>query len=98
MLTTWTDEECQTIMNNCYRALPAGGKVIACEPVLPEVSDDSRRSRALLEGDVFVMATYQAKGRERTEMEFKKMGLSCGFLNFRAIYLDHFYTVMEFQK
>lgn len=98
VLTTWTDEECLTIMNNCYRALPGGGKVIACEPVLPEVSDDSRRSRALLEGDVFVMATYQAKGRERTELEFKKMGISCGFLNFRAIYLDHFYTVMEFQK
>ncbi|OMO84176.1 beta-alanine n-methyltransferase related protein [Corchorus capsularis] len=28
-------------MENCYKALPVGGKLIACEPVLPKESDDS---------------------------------------------------------
>ncbi|XP_042512499.1 nicotinate N-methyltransferase 1 [Macadamia integrifolia] len=98
VLTTWTDEECGVIMKNCYEALPVGGKMIACEPVLPNESDDSHRTRALLEGDIFVMTVYRAKGKHRTEEEFRQLGLSTGFLHFRAFYIDHFYTVLEFQK
>ena len=98
ILTTWTDDECKTIMENCFKALPKGGKLIACEPVLPNESDDSHRTRALLEGDIFVMTIYRAKGKHRTEEEFRKLGLSAGFPSFRAIYIDYFYTVLEFQK
>ncbi|KAH7553482.1 hypothetical protein ACOSQ2_030102 [Xanthoceras sorbifolium] len=98
VLTTWTDDECKLIMENCCKALPAGGKLIACEPVLPNESDDSHRTRALLEGDIFVMTIYRAKGKHRTEQEFKQLGLAAGFPNFRAFYIDYFYTVLEFQK
>ncbi|GLT58953.1 hypothetical protein SLA2020_318060 [Shorea laevis] len=98
VLTTWTDDECKLIMKNCWKALPAGGKLIACEPVLPKESDDSHRTRALLEGDIFVMTIYRAKGKHRTEEEFKELGLSAGFPHFRAFHFDHFYTVLEFQK
>lgn len=98
VLTTWTDEECELILKNCYNSLPEGGKVIACEPVVPEETDSSQRTRALLEGDIFVMTIYRAQGKERTEEEFKKIGIAAGFPGFRAMYLDHFYTVLEFQK
>ncbi|KAG9441700.1 hypothetical protein H6P81_017554 [Aristolochia fimbriata] len=98
VLTTWTDDECKLILKNCFIALPEGGKVIACEPVLPEEIDSSSRTRALLEGDIFVMTIYRAKGKERTEEEFRQLGLAVGFSNFRAFYLDHFYTLLEFQK
>ncbi|XP_022766121.1 caffeic acid 3-O-methyltransferase [Durio zibethinus] len=98
ILTTWTDDECKLIMENCYKALPAGGKLIACEPVLPKESDDSHRTRALLQGDIFVMTIYRAKGKHRTEEEFKQLGLSAGFPHFRAFHFDYFYTVLEFQK
>ncbi|GLT93488.1 hypothetical protein SLE2022_112780 [Rubroshorea leprosula] len=98
VLTTWTDDECKLIMQNCWKALPAGGKLIACEPVLPKESDDSHRTRALLEGDIFVMTIYRAKGKHRTEEEFKELGLSAGFPHFRAFHFDYFYTVLEFQK
>ncbi|CAL9125766.1 unnamed protein product [Musa textilis] len=98
VLTTWTDEECTAILRNCYHALPEGGKVIACEPVLPEETDDSRRTRALLEGDIFVMAIYRTQGRERTEEEFRQLGGATGFTASRAIYLDPFYAVVEYQK
>ncbi|KAH9780088.1 hypothetical protein KPL71_007941 [Citrus sinensis] len=54
VLTTWTDDECKLIMENCYKALPAGGKLIACEPVLPDDSNESQRTRALLEGDILL--------------------------------------------
>ncbi|GFS46650.1 cytochrome P450 superfamily protein [Actinidia rufa] len=98
VLTTWTDEECKLIMKNSYKALPAGGKLIACEPVLPKLTDDSHRTRALLEGDIFVMTIYRAKGKHRTEEEYRQLGLLAGFPHFRALYIDYFYTLLEFQK
>ncbi|KAJ0027234.1 hypothetical protein Pint_35782 [Pistacia integerrima] len=96
ILTTWTDERCKLIMETCFKALPVGGKLIACEPVLPEKTDDSQRTRALLEGDIFVMTIYG--GKHRTEQQFKQLGLSAGFPNFKPFYVDYFYTVLEFQK
>ncbi|KAM0945112.1 putative O-methyltransferase domain, plant methyltransferase dimerization [Dioscorea sansibarensis] len=98
ILMTWTDEECERILKNCYNALPEKGKLIACEPVLPEETDSSQRTRALIENDIFVMAIYRTQGRGRTEEEFRRLAISSGFSNFRAIYLDHFYSVLEFQK
>lgn len=85
-------------MVNCYLALPVGGKLIACEPVLPKESDESHRTRALLEGDIFVMTIYRSKGKHRTEEDFRQLGLSTGFPSLRAFYIDDFYTVLEFQK
>ncbi|GAB4856549.1 Nicotinate N-methyltransferase 1 [Ancistrocladus abbreviatus] len=98
ILTTWTDDEVKLIMKNCHKALPVRGKLIACEPALPEHSDDSHRTRALLSGDIFVMTVYGAKGKHRTEEEYKQLGLSAGFPHFRAVRIDYFYTVLEFQK
>lgn len=99
VLMTWTDDECRKILKNCYDALPeGGGKVIACEPVEPDVADGSCRTRALLASDVFVMAIYSAQGRGRTEEDFRQLGFSAGFPSFRAIYVDPYYTVLEFSK
>jgi hypothetical protein len=44
------------------------------------------------------MTIYRAKGKHRTEEEFKQLGQSVGFSYFRAFYVDYFYTVLEFQK
>ncbi|ESR38730.1 hypothetical protein CICLE_v10027189mg, partial [Citrus x clementina] len=55
------------IMEKCYKALPAGGKLIVCEPVLPDDSNESQRTRALLEGDIFVMTIYRAKAYQWTK-------------------------------
>ncbi|WVZ73087.1 hypothetical protein U9M48_021435 [Paspalum notatum var. saurae] len=98
VLTTWTNDECTAILRNCHAALPDGGKLIACEPVVPEETDDSTRTRALLENDIFVMATYRTQGRERSEDEFRQLGVAAGFNAFRAIYLDPFYAVLEYTK
>lgn len=85
-------------MINCCKAIPVGGKLIACEPVLPDQTDDSHRTRALLEGDIFVMTIYRAKGKHRTEAEYRQLGNAAGFTSFRAIYIDYFYTLLEFIK
>ncbi|CAN1134874.1 Nicotinate N-methyltransferase 1 [Linum perenne] len=98
-LTAWTDEQCKMVMENCYKALPEDGKLIVCEPVLPEDSDESLRTKTLLEGDVFIMTIYGSKTKHRTEAEFKQLGHSGGFKKFKAIYsVDYFHTILEFQK
>ncbi|XP_048127208.1 nicotinate N-methyltransferase 1-like [Rhodamnia argentea] len=97
-LAIWTDDECKQILENCFKALPEGGKLIVCEPVLPKHSDDSHRTRALLEVDILSMTIYSAKGKHRTEQEFQQLGLSAGFPHFRVLYVDYFFAVLEFQK
>lgn len=98
VLMSFNDEECMLILKNCYNALPEKGKVIACEPVLPEETDNRLRTRALLENDIYVMTIYRAQGRSRTEEEFRQLGLSVGFTGFKVIDLGHFHTVIEFHK
>ncbi|KAF8395311.1 hypothetical protein HHK36_019254 [Tetracentron sinense] len=96
VLTWWTDDECKSIMKNCYNSIPIGGKIIVCEPMLPEESDSSHRTRTQLEVDIFIMT--MSKGKHRTEEELRQLGLSTGFPKVRAFYIDHFFTVLEFQK
>jgi len=66
--------------------------------VVPEETDTSTRTRALLENDIFVMTTYRTQGRDRSEDEFRSLGLATGFTGFRAIYLDPFYAILEYSK
>ncbi|XAR69171.1 hypothetical protein NMG60_11000660 [Bertholletia excelsa] len=98
ILSIFTDEECEAIMINCHKALPERGKLIVAEPVLPNLTDDSHRSRALLEGDIRMMTIYRTKSRHRTEEEYRQLGLSAGFPHFRSLSFDYFFTVLEFQK
>lgn len=98
VLTTWTNDECTAILKKCHDALPDGGKLVACEPVVPETTDASTRTRALLENDIFVMTTYRTQGRERSEEEFRQLGFAAGFAGFRALYLDPFYALLEYVK
>ncbi|TKY73844.1 Caffeic acid 3-O-methyltransferase [Spatholobus suberectus] len=92
----WTDEQSKLVLENCYKALPEDGKLIVCEPVVPDLTDESHRTRALLGGDIFVMTMH--KGKHRTEQQFKQLGISTGFPRFRAFYVDSYFAVLEFQK
>ncbi|KAM0882044.1 hypothetical protein ACQ4PT_032527 [Festuca glaucescens] len=94
----WTNDECMSILKNCYKALPEGGKLIVCEPVVPDTTDTSTRTRALLGHDIFCMANYRTQGRARCEEEFWQLGLTAGFSAFRALYLDPFLAVLEYLK
>ncbi|KAM0906528.1 hypothetical protein ACQ4PT_016675 [Festuca glaucescens] len=87
-----------SILKNCYKALPEGGKLIVCEPVVPETTDTSTRMRALLGHDIFCMANYRTQGRARCEEEFWQLGLTAGFSGFRALYLDPFLAVLKYLK
>ncbi|CAL0319706.1 unnamed protein product [Lupinus luteus] len=98
ILLAWTDDECLKAMQNCYKALPMGGKLIVCDPVLPELTNENQRTKALLGGDIFIMTMYRTKGKHRTEEQFKELGISAGFSHFHAVYVDPYMPILEFHK
>ncbi|KAL0316178.1 UNVERIFIED_CONTAM: Caffeic acid 3-O-methyltransferase [Sesamum radiatum] len=98
ILVSWTDDECKQILKNCFDALPPGGKLILCDPLLPDRTNDSRVAEPFLK-QMYIMTMYRTKGKHRTEKECRKLGLAAGFHNLRANFnVDHYFTVLEFQK
>ncbi|KAI5426550.1 nicotinate N-methyltransferase 1 [Lathyrus oleraceus] len=93
----FSDELCTKMMKNCHKALPAEGKLIICDPLLPELTDESTRTKAILGGDVFMMTMYGTK-TTRTEKQFKELGIAAGFSRFRVFYIDAYLAFMEFHK
>ncbi|RLM69408.1 putative inactive methyltransferase [Panicum miliaceum] len=89
-----TDEQCITVLKNCYKALPDGGKVIIIDGIRPETPDPtSLTARDVYSLDINMLIIF--KGKERTEREFTKLARESGFtgpiqttyivLNFYAI-------------
>ncbi|KAL0440228.1 UNVERIFIED_CONTAM: Flavone 3'-O-methyltransferase 1 [Sesamum latifolium] len=99
LLVTCTDDECKHILKNCSNALPSGGKLVICDPLLLSHTDESSRSRAILEADIYIMTMYRTKGKHRTESEYRALGIAAGFANLKANFkIDHYFTVLEFEK
>ncbi|XP_027352535.1 isoliquiritigenin 2'-O-methyltransferase-like [Abrus precatorius] len=77
VLHNWSDEKCVEILRNCYKALPANGKVIIVELVLPENPEatDASKMISILDNIMFITAG----GRERTEKQYESLGKRAGF-------------------
>ncbi|WOL18268.1 hypothetical protein Cni_G27061 [Canna indica] len=96
VLHDWADADCVRILKNCGKALPAGkGKVIVMEYVLPVVPEQSAKARGVFQLDLAVLA-FCPGGKERTETEFKALGMEAGFTGFKAVHLLANNYVMEF--
>ncbi|CAD6210195.1 unnamed protein product [Miscanthus lutarioriparius] len=72
ILHLWRDEECVKILKNCHRALPANGKVIVVEYVLPASPEPTQVAQAAFLLDV-VMLNRLRGAKERTEQEFAQL-------------------------
>ncbi|KAK3431535.1 hypothetical protein EUGRSUZ_E03339, partial [Eucalyptus grandis] len=64
----WSDESCIKLLKNCYKALPANGKVIVMDFIMPDEPEDTMASRyvSLLDNAMLI----QPGGKERTEKQF----------------------------
>ncbi|MEV0320167.1 methyltransferase [Streptomyces sp. NPDC050658] len=81
ILHDWTDEQAVTILRHCREVLPAGGRVLIVEPVLPEVVDaeaDTADGGITYLSDLNMLVNVG--GRERTRQDFedvcRRAGLS----------------------
>jgi hypothetical protein len=69
ILHDWPDDQCVTILGHCRAVLPADGRVLIVEPVLPEVVDPG--GVGLYLGDLNMLVNWG--GRERTRAEFDEV-------------------------
>ncbi|HKN46758.1 MAG TPA: methyltransferase [Candidatus Polarisedimenticolia bacterium] len=73
----WDDERSRAILTNCRRAMPAHGRLLLIEPVVPAKVDGSAAHRMMVMSDLNMLAV--TGGRERTEAEFWELLNSTGF-------------------
>ena len=69
----WTDEQCIQILGHCRKVIPAGGRLLVVECVVPEGNEPS-----ISKAFDMTMMTFPG-GLERTEKQFRKLFEMSGF-------------------
>ncbi|CAM6043946.1 unnamed protein product [Sphagnum compactum] len=104
ILHDWSDEDCVTILKNCFKALPSsGGKVIVVESVLPDsinLQSENGGVKSLLgfRVDVVMLAYNSGGAKERTLHEFQQLADAIGFASLALITTIDFLSVLEFTR
>lgn len=85
----WTDEQCQTILGNCRRAMKPEGRLLIIEMVLPE--DNAPHLGKLLD----IMMLVGPGGQERTEPEYRALLAKAGFKLTRVVPTSSAVSIVE---
>ncbi len=75
----WNDEQATTILRNCHRALPAGGKLLLVESVIPP--GNAPFGAKFLDLTMLLIPG----GKERTEEEYRSLYQEAGFELLRIV-------------
>eukprot|EP01018_Ginkgo_biloba_P013968 Gb_33954 [translate_table: standard] len=78
VLHLWDDKECHDILLNCYKALPANGKLILAEAVVKVCEDELDPVGCGQVMDMIMLGSTHG-GRERTEQQWKDLLGASGF-------------------
>ncbi|CAL5075497.1 unnamed protein product [Urochloa decumbens] len=98
ILHNWGDEDCIKILKNCYTALPANGKVIVLEHILPGTPEPTLAAQSGFGLDVIMLNRF-GSGKERTEREYTELIKKAGFSGeFKATYIFNTFWALEFMK
>lgn len=65
VLASWPDEECVRILRTCRQAMPAGGRLLVINAMIP-AGNDPHPGKTI---DVLMMTVLNGKGRTRAEYE-----------------------------
>jgi ubiquinone/menaquinone biosynthesis C-methylase UbiE len=85
----WNDEQSISIMKNCHRALPAGGKLILIEAVVPDTNEP--HFSKFIDLNMLVITG----GRERTPEEFRQLYEASGFKLSRIVPTESPFSAIE---
>uniref|UniRef100_A0A8R7V819 Caffeic acid 3-O-methyltransferase n=2 Tax=Triticum urartu TaxID=4572 RepID=A0A8R7V819_TRIUA len=97
ILDCFSDHECATVLKNCHDALPAHGKVISVECILPVNPEATNSAQALLAVDMSLVA-YSPGGKERYLRDFEKLGKGAGFAAVEATYVYADFWAIQYTK
>ncbi|XP_010473547.1 PREDICTED: indole glucosinolate O-methyltransferase 4-like [Camelina sativa] len=98
ILHDWNDEDCLTILRNCWTSLPEKGKVILVEmltPVEPKINDTY--SKIVFGMDMY-MLTLCSGGKERSFPQIETLAFGSGFIRCEIICHAYSYSVIELHK
>jgi hypothetical protein len=76
VLHDWDDQRCITVLRNCRKSIPADGRLLVLEPVLPDRLDTAEANGVVM-SDI-AMLVYTG-GRERGRAEFEDLLAESGF-------------------
>ena len=97
ILHDWSDAHCATLLKNCYDALPAHGKVIVVECILPKNPEAIPKTQVMFHADMIMLA-HNPGGKERYEREFEELVRGDGFAGIKATYIYANTWAIEFTK
>ncbi|WP_224367948.1 acetylserotonin O-methyltransferase [Hyalangium versicolor] len=89
VLHDWGDEQCETILRNCHRAAPPGGRLLVVDMILPTKPPPS----SLASVDLKVLMLLG--GRERTEAEMVGLLTRTGWRVERIIPMPELYSIVD---
>ncbi|RLM84848.1 caffeic acid O-methyltransferase [Panicum miliaceum] len=97
ILQDWRDAHCATLLKNCYDALPAHGKVVVVECILPKNPEAIPKTQVTFHADMIMLA-HNPGGKERYEREFEELVRGVGFAGIKATYIYANTWAIEFTK
>ncbi|KAK6917243.1 Plant methyltransferase dimerization [Dillenia turbinata] len=92
----WNDEQCVTLLKNCYKALPETGKVIIIDPLMPEAAETNFTGKLVAELDITMLISLG--GRERTEREFAALSKAAGFSCLKVVSCVYAHSILDVHK
>ena len=95
ILHNWKDDRCEVILRNCRDALPASGTLIVIERIMPELATTEPQDRSCAMSDLNMLRG--PGGRERTEAEYRRLGVLAGFA-FVGISNIGSFSLVQFRK
>jgi hypothetical protein len=95
----WDDNSNIKLLRNCHNALPAKGKVIVVEYLLPEITNpDNLHDKLVFQFDLSMMAVLVDGAKERTEREIRQLALAAGFAQVNLIMNADSLSIIEMHK
>ncbi|XP_057493344.1 (R,S)-reticuline 7-O-methyltransferase-like [Actinidia eriantha] len=94
IMHNWSDEDCIKILKNCRKAIPEKtGKVVILDVVVNPESDNPF-DRVGMISDIMMMALLPG-GKERTELQWKRILEGGGFLRYKIIKIPTVESIIE---
>ena len=95
IIHNWKDDRSRIILHKCWDALPADGKLIIIERLMPELATTDAQDRERAMSDLNMLQGMG--GLERTEAEYRTLAESAGFVFARTSNAGSF-SLIQFDK
>ena len=98
-MNNWDDNNNIKLLKNCHNALPAKGKVIVVDFIVPEITNpNSLHDKLVFQLDLKMLAVLGVGARQRTKREIRQLALAAGFSQVNVIMVIDSSSIIEMHK